>query len=225
MKPPLSLAIAACFLLAACNKNAPPSTPPDDAAAADVGPADATSDETDADTVVSDDDSDDVVSLEAPEGTTASAASVTDEYGAVEVVENPRAAVTETAKWANVKSEIRTPKGKIFKDEGKAFPYDQLTRIDFDFEGITHTFLLELSPAGKGKASVKLTYLAGGEEIVRNYGFDAKLNKRELLRLDDGTALALTVSTRTIKPLPKEERERLEGVNGNRDPLAGASKK
>lgn len=154
-------------------------------------------------------------------GQVAAAGPLTDEYGAVAVAKNPRAEVTKTSKWAKVKVEIRTPSGKVFKDTGKSFPYDQLTRLDFDFEGISHTFLIDLSRDGKSNAAVKLTYIAGGEEVVRNYGFDAKLSKREVLRLDDGTALALTVSNKTIKPLPAEVREQLEGADNDRDPLSG----
>ena len=38
-------------------------------------------------------------------------------------------------------------------------------------------------------------------------------------------ALALTVGSKKIQPLPKEEREKLEGSDGNRDPLKGATEK
>ncbi len=226
MKHALSLVLAMTALGLGCSKDQTPTTPPDATAATpvDEAAADDGDDAGDVDEPAdSAEDGGDEPGETAPEDEPESAGPITDEYGAVAVAANPRAEVTEVAKWANMKTEIRTPSGKVFKDKGKAFPYDQLTRLDFDFEGITHTFLVDLSRDGKSKAGVKLTYLAGGEEVVRNYGFDAKLNKREVLRLDDGTALALTISTKTIKPLPVEEREKLKGADGNRDPLSGAS--
>ncbi|MEM6988984.1 MAG: hypothetical protein AAF721_00760 [Myxococcota bacterium] len=225
MKHALLFVFAGSALAFGCSKSTPPSTPPDATAAT---PTDATTPDS-PDPEGSDPDegtaTEDGGEEPSPEDTPTSAGPITDEYGAVAVARDPRAEVTEISKWANMKTEIRTPSGKVFKDKGKAFPYDQLTRLDFDFEGITHTFLVDLSRDGKSKAAVKLTYLAGGEEVVRNYGFDAKLNKREVLRLDDGTALALTISTKTIKPLPIEEREKLQGADGNRDPLSGAGAK
>ncbi|MBL4686972.1 MAG: hypothetical protein JKY37_20420 [Nannocystaceae bacterium] len=226
MKHVLSLVIAASALGLGCSKDTAPTTPPTDASApnatdASDAPSESPDDESQTDDGTADAKGTDATTDTAPEDAPVSAGPLTDEYGAVAVAKNPRAEVTEVSKWASLKTEIRTPSGKVFKDKGKAFPYDQPTRLDFDFEGITHTFLIDLERAGKGKASVKLTYLAGGEEVVRNYGFDAKLNKREVLRLDDGTALALTVSNKTIKPLPKEEREQLKGADGSRDPLAG----
>lgn len=229
MKHALSLVLAMTALGFGCSKDPAPTTPPTDAAAAtpvDGTAADDGGEASDSGDGTSDpgDGGDEGTDETSPEDAPVSAGPITDEYGAVAVAKNPRAEVTEVAKWANMKTEIKTPGGKVFKDKGKAFPYDQLTRLDFDFEGITHTFLVDLSRDGKSKAAVKLTYLAGGEEVVRNYGFDAKLNKREVLRLDDGTALALTISTKTIKPLPIEEREKLQGADGNRDPLSGAGK-
>lgn len=231
MRLSLALCIATTLLLPGCSKDPQPTTPPSDGAAGGLSPdgtpppesADGGTETADAgDTTDSADGGDEGVD---PVDTPVSSGPITDEYGAVAIAENPRAEVTEASTWANVKLEIKTPSGKVFKDPGKAFPFDQLTRIEFDFEGITHTFLLDISPPGKSKAALKLTYLAGGEEVVRNYGFDAKLKKREVLRLDDGTALALTVGSKKIQPLPKEEREKLQGSDGNRDPLKGATDK
>lgn len=231
MRLSLALCIATTLLLPGCSKDPQPTTPPSDPAAGGLTPdgtpppegSDGDTETADAgDTADSADGGDEGVDpVDAP----VSSGPITDEYGAVAIAENPRAEVTEASTWANVKLEIKTPSGKVFKDPGKAFPFDQLTRIEFDFEGITHTFLLDVSPPGKSKAALKLTYLAGGEEVVRNYGFDAQLKKREVLRLDDGTALALTVGSKKIQPLPKEEREKLQGSDGNRDPLKGATDK
>lgn len=227
MKYPLSFFIAGCVLALGCSKQPAPTTAPSDpaptattdgAAGEDQGEA---SGEDPGDGGVED-------GTDAPsddgageDETPTSAGPITDEYGAVAVAANPRAEVTEVSKWASVKIELRTDKGKVHKTSGYAFPYDQLTRVEFDFEGINHIFLLDLGMDGS-KASVKMTYLAGGEEVVRNYGFDVKLKKREVLRLDDGTGVALTVSNKTIKPLPAEEREKLKGADGDRDPLSGA---
>jgi len=233
MRLSLALCIATTLLLPGCSKDPQPTTTPADPAAGGLTPdgtppadeGDGSADGTDAGDEGEGGDEGGGDGGVDPVDAPVSSGPITDEYGAVAIAENPRAEVTEASTWANVKLEIRTPSGKVFKDGGKAFPFDQLTRIDFDFEGITHTFLLDVSPPGKSKAALKLTYLAGGEEVVRNYGFDAKLKKREVLRLDDGTALALTIGKKKIQPLPQEEREKLEGSDGNRDPLKGATEK
>ena len=228
MKYPLNLILALGALVLGCSKDTPPPTPPADATAAT--PVDSTADDS-GEASGEDPDAESAEEGDAPasedgeitaDDLPQDAGPITDEYGAVAIAKDPRAEVDKDTKWARIKLEIKTPEGKLFKDPGQVMPFDQLTRVDFDFEGLTHTFLLDLSQDG-GKVGVKVTYLAGGEEVVRNYGFDARVDKREVLRLDDGTALAMTIGTKTIKPLPKAEREKLEGAK-TRDPLAGTEK-
>ena len=228
MKQHLIPFIAASVLALGCSKDTAPTTTPADATAAtptetadDSGEASGEDPGEPADSDEgTDEPGDEITADDLPQD----AGPITDEYGAVALVEDPRAVVENAEKWANVKLEIRSPGGKVFKDPGKVFRYGEKTRIDFDFEGITHTFLLDIGKPGS-TAPVNMSYMAGGEEVVRNYDFEAKLSKREVLRLDDGTAVALTISTKTIKPLPVEEREKLKGAAGERDPLAGAEKK
>ena len=140
----------------------------------------------------------------------------------VDVPKDPAEGLTEPTSFASIKLEIRTPDGKVYRDSAKVIRWEQSTRIPIDFEGERHEFLLDVRRSGK-QATVEMTYLRGGTEILRKYALDTKIKKRELLRIDDGTALAVTVTPKTIKPKPASQ-QKIDNPEGN-DPLTGVDAK
>lgn len=140
----------------------------------------------------------------------------------VDVPKDPAEGLTEPTSFASIKLEIRTPAGKVYRDSAKVIRWEQLTRVPIDFEGERHEFIVDVKRSGK-QATVEMTYLRGGTEIVRKYALEAKLKKREVLRIDDGTALAVTVTSKTIKPKPPGQ-QKIDNPEGN-DPLTGVDPK
>jgi hypothetical protein len=144
--------------------------------------------------------------------------------GPVSPVEDPRADLTEPTEMATVTIEIKGNGGKVRKSSPQYVQWKQLTRIPVDFEGQIHEFDLELSKSSASSLGVVISYTLGAEDVLRDYKFDTKPKFREVLRIDNGTALAITITPKTVKPYTKKEREKLEG-GAEKDPLAGAKKK
>ena len=215
--------------LFACGKPAA-TTPPGDpgAAAPSTDPADtagspaAGADETAADPATGDDASSGSGGSEPdPEGEGA-VATAGDPDAPATVPEDPAEGLTEPTSMASVKLEIKGEDGKVFKDKGKVIRWDQLTRIPIDFGSRMHEFDLLLGQ-DKKSVDVQISYTVGGKEVLRKYKFDTKVGTREVIQIEGGIAVALTVTPKTVKPRPAAERDKVE-AGGSRDPLAGAKK-
>ena len=136
----------------------------------------------------------------------------------VEVPDDPAEGLSTPTSFATVKIEVRTPDGKIARPGAQIIRWEELTRIPVDFQGKLHEFIVSVQRSGK-KASLQLSYVLDGTDVLRDYATDTKLGKRELLRIDDGTALALTIGSKTIKPKPPSKKK-IDTPEGN-DPLTG----
>jgi hypothetical protein len=150
------------------------------------------------------------------------AVAVEDPNAPAPVPEDPADGLTEPTSMASVKLEIKGEDGKVFKDKGKVIRWDQLTRIPIDFGSRMHEFDILLGQ-DKKSVGVQISYFVGGKEVLRKYRFDTKVGTREVIQIEGGVAVALTVTPKTIKPKPAAEREKVD-AGGSRDPLAGAKK-
>jgi hypothetical protein len=160
---------------------------------------------------------------EGGEGEAEGAAVAVDDPGAPATVpEDPAEGLTEPTSMASVKLEIKGEDGKVFKDKGKVIRWDQLTRIPIDFGSRMHEFDILLGQ-DKKSVGVQISYFVGGKEVLRKYRFDTKVGTREVIQIEGGVAVALTVTPKTIKPKPAAERDKVD-AGGSRDPLAGAKK-
>lgn len=203
--------------LGACGKDTPPATSPDGGGAVaanddGAGTEDAVEDGTD--DLEPDPDSADDWDPEA-----GGSGYVADE-GPVSPVEDPRADITEPTQMATVTIEIKSGGGKVRKNSPQYVQWNQLTRIPVDFQGQIHEFDVQVKNNG-GNVGVILSYNVGADAVLADYSFDTKPKFREVLRIEDGMALAITVTPKTVKPYSKKEREKLEGKS-EKDPLAGA---
>lgn len=212
-------------VLPACGKPDAPTTPP-----GDPGGAPATTSEeavpADGPDEVSEEEPD--ASEAAPQGASdeptddQTVAAVSDPNTPASVPEDPAEGLTEPTNMASVKLEIKGEDGKVFKDKPKVIRWDQLTRIPIDFGSRLHEFDLLLGQ-DKKSVDVQISYTVGGKEVLRKYRFDTKVGTREVIQIEGGVAVALTVTPKTIKPRPAAERDKVE-AGGSRDPLAGAKK-
>jgi hypothetical protein len=213
-------ACAACLILlvTACDKETqpPPTTAPnaveatdEPAPAEDPGPADESTEPAQSDEGETGED-DGGVDLGPP------ATSAPD--GPVEIPDDPAEGLTEPTSFASVKVEVKTPGGEVVRDEARIIRWDQPTRIPVDVSGKEHEFTLDIHRDGK-KVSLKITYVVDGTDVLREQPLDSKLGKRDVLRIDDGTALAFTVANKTIKPKAPSQKK-IDNPEGN-DPLTG----
>lgn len=103
---------------------------------------------------------------------------------------------------AQVKIEIKLESGRVVKPEGDfTVDYGVDSSLEVQADGAVHQFMLNIKPKGKDNKEVSLTvgYDRDGEPIVAPYTFDAKVKKREVLRIEGGMALAFTITPKKIE--------------------------
>jgi hypothetical protein len=159
-----------------------------------------------------------------------------------EGTEAPEISDQPTDEVAQVKIEIKLESGRVVKPEN-AFTvgYGVDNSLEIQAEGAKHQFLLNVKRKGdKAKAAKEVSITVGydrdGEAIIAPYTFDAKVKKREVLRIEGGIALAFFVTPKKVegaeapKPeeqpeepeeQPKEKKKKIETCKED-DPLCGA---
>lgn len=132
----------------------------------------------------------------------------------------------ETKNVALVKVEIRQESGKVIKNEGDLVGWNEDASLKIKSEDVTHALEVKVVRDGdkSKKASVTLAYARGGEAIIAPYTFDVKLKKREVIQIEGGLAIALTVVPKKVavdkpKDAPKDS-HKVEKIDGD-DPLSG----
>jgi hypothetical protein len=221
--------IAALTLLApfACDKSSPDSAPPDAGDAppvAEVDASDAQSGEDDAtdDPVAEAPDDSPQPSEEPADDDAAPIPVATSPSGPRPVPADPAEGLTEPTNMATIRLEIKDQDGKVFKDSPKVVHWDERFRIPVDIGSRVHEVDVEVGRDGK-TIDLVLGYLLDGQELVRNFRLEINPNKRELIRIEGGIALAITVGSKTIKPKPQKERDQVKAPSGS-DPLEGAER-
>lgn len=139
---------------------------------------------------------------------------------------------------AGVKIEIKLESGRVVKMDGDVhIDYGVDSSVDVQADGSLHQFVINIKPKGDSKKEVELTvgYDRDGEPIVAPYTFDAKVKKREVLRIEGGIAIAFVITPKKVddeaappgeeqptepteKVKPKDKVEVCEDMN---DPLCG----
>lgn len=153
---------------------------------------------------------------------------------------------------AQIKIEIKLESGRVVKPEDLfVVDFGVENELAIQAEGSNHQFMLKVDHKGdqeegqgkgkkKGKKKSKVVELTvgydrDGEAIVAPYTFDAKVKKREVLRIEGGMALAFTITPKTIKgeggtpteeeELPPEDtappKDKVEIDGDSDDPLGG----
>lgn len=102
---------------------------------------------------------------------------------------------------AQVKIEIKLESGRVVKPEAAfTIDYGIDSSLEVQAEGASHQFMLNIKPKGDGKKVVSLTvgYDRDGEAIIAPVTFDAKVKKREVLRIEGGMALAFIITPKKV---------------------------
>jgi hypothetical protein len=133
-----------------------------------------------------------------------------EDEGSEDVVEQPKDEV------AQVKIEIKLESGRVVKPESIfTVDYGVDSNLEIQADGAKHQFLLNIKRKGdkNGKAkkneqvSITVGYDRDGEAIIAPYTFDAKVKKREVLRIEGGVAIAFVITPKKVgsADAPKEE--------------------
>lgn len=133
-----------------------------------------------------------------------------------------------TKQVAQVKVEIKTEAGRVLKTDAQ-LEWGAPGNVELASEGHTHTVGLEVARAAEDKPEVTVTlrYHLDDQLVVAPYTFDAKVKKREVLRIEGGTAIALTVTPKKVKAPPPEEekpKDKIEVGDDPESPLGGLKK-
>ncbi len=134
------------------------------------------------------------------------------------------AAQQETKQVASIKVEIRQESGEIVKGSTQ-LDWNEDGTLSIDQDGTDHKLQLRVEREGKSKKlNITVAYSRGGQDIVAPYAFDAKVKKREVVRIEGNLAIAVTVTptkVATVKEDKGEDKPKLDLSGDEDDPLAG----
>lgn len=149
----------------------------------------------------------------------------------------PKTEAEPARQVAQVRIEVKLESGRVVKPESDfTVDYGVDSELELQAEGASHQFLLNIKPKGDGKKEVSITvgYDRDGEAIITPYTFDAKVKKREVLRIEGGVAIAFTITPKKVEgegaeppadeeqpaPPKKKPKDKIEVCEEN-DPLCG----
>lgn len=140
----------------------------------------------------------------------------------------PPAAEAPTKQVAQVKVELKTEGGRVIKGDAQ-LEWGAPGNVELASEGHTHTIGLEVARAADDKPEVTVTlrYHLDDKLVVAPFTFDAKVKKREVLRIEGGPAIALTVTPKKVKAPPPEEeapKDKIDVQGDPESPLGGLEK-
>jgi hypothetical protein len=130
----------------------------------------------------------------------------------------------QTRQLALVKIEIKQPSGKIVKNEGALVEWNENASVVIDADERKHAVSLQVKRESEkaSKLEVTLAYDVDGNPIIAPYSFDTRVKKREVIHIEGGLAIALTVTPKTVRAEPpKKKREKIEDAGNANDPLDG----
>ncbi len=144
--------------------------------------------------------------------------------GPAKPITDPADGLTEPKDFAVVKLEVKQPNKKIYKDAtGQIVDWSVPTQIEVDFDGHKHLFVFTAKRSGKSAVMVELDYELDGAEVLRSADLETKLKERGVLLVEGGTAIAVTVANKRVKPKAAPPKDTIEQPAG-KDPLSGAEK-
>jgi len=121
-----------------------------------------------------------------------------------------------------VKVEIRQESGKVIKGDAE-LEWNEDGSLSIEEDGTQHKVRLRLDREGNSnKVSVTVAYNRGGKDIIAPYEFDAKVKKREVLRIEGNLAIAVTITPKKVAaPKKDDDKPKLDVSGDPDDPLAG----
>ncbi len=134
------------------------------------------------------------------------------------------AAQQESKQVASIQVEIRQESGDVVKGSTQ-LEWNEDGTLSIEEDGTKHKLNLRVDREGNSKKlSITVAYSRGGKDIVAPYAFDAKVKKREVLRIEGNLAIAVTVTPTKVAAPKKDkgkDKPKLDVSGDADDPLAG----
>lgn len=211
------LALVLIFASVACEKTPASATPTDAVATTEPTPA-APATDTPATTPA------DPPPTEPTEPEPATDTADTIPTGPAKPIDDPAEGLTEAKDFALVKLEVKQANKKVYKDPaGKVIEWSVPTRVEVDFDGHKHAFVVTATRSGKSGVAIEIDYELDGTEVIRSADLASKLKERGVLLIEGGGAIALTVANKRVKPKATAPKDTITQPGGT-DPLSGADK-
>lgn len=111
------------------------------------------------------------------------------------------AAAEETRSIASVKVELKQPSGKVLKVDGAILDWGGDGEIQFKYDDHVHDVALRVDRPNDKEKLIKLTvgYSKDGRAVIEPHTVDSEIKKREVIRIDGGVAIAITVTAKNVK--------------------------
>jgi hypothetical protein len=117
---------------------------------------------------------------------------------------------------AIVKVEVKLESGKVIKHDGVLFEWGDEGNVVLKYDDHTHDVALKVDRTDDSGKAIKLTvgYARDGESIIQPQTVSTEAKKREVIRIEGGSAIALTVTPKKVKldengnpvePIPPDE--------------------
>lgn len=108
---------------------------------------------------------------------------------------------------ASVKVELKQASGKVLKYDGAKLEFGADGNITFKHDDHVHDVSLRIDRAEEGSKSISLTvgYTKDGNAIIAPQTVSSEIKKREVISIEGGVAIAITVSAKSTKGEKKEE--------------------
>jgi hypothetical protein len=139
-------------------------------------------------------------------------------------IDDPADGLTEPKDFALVKLELKQANKKVYKDPaGKVIEWSVPTRVEVDFDGHKHAFVVTATRSGKSGVAIEIDYELDGTDVIRSADLASKLKERGVLLIEGGGAIAVTVANKHVKPKAAAPKDTITQPSG-KDPLSGAEK-
>jgi hypothetical protein len=212
------LALVALLSVAACQKDSATATP-SDAVASTTEPTPAA-----AEPAAPTEPAEPAPAAEPTEPEPAADTADTIPTGPAKPIDDPTEGLTEAKDFAVVKLEVKQSNKKVYKDPaGKVVDWSVPTRVEVDFDGHKHAFVVTATRSGKTGVAIEIDYALDGTEVLRSAALPSKLKERGVLLIEGGGAIAVTVSNKHVKPKAAPPKDTITQPGG-KDPLSGAEK-
>ncbi len=125
---------------------------------------------------------------------------------------------------ASVKIELKQPTGKILEYDGALIDWGAEGNVTFKQDDHVHDVSLRIErPSGTASAiSMTVGYTKDGNAIIAPLTVDSEIKKREVIRIEGGVAIAITVTPKANKsessPPPAEEAPPAEEPDAPKEP-------
>jgi hypothetical protein len=127
-----------------------------------------------------------------------------------------------TRQVAQVAVEIKQETGQVAKNTAQ-LEWNEESAVVFEGAEHKHDVSVKLvrREGNSKKVSVTVAYKRDGQAVIAPHTFDTTVKKREVIRIEGGLAIALTVTPKTIKLEPPKKKEPDVDLGDGNDPLSG----